>query len=135
MAEIEQEVSTAETPGDKLKRAFEIWSVRPFELMMNSAEAREIVDCSFEFAQAALRQGYEKFEATIALAIATLTPRSQLSPERIAHILAGAVRGFKQIAATPRRDASTHPRAPAPIAWRSTIGTDSRKIKCPPCIS
>lgn len=105
VAEIEVETAKVATPQEKIKIAFEIWSVRPFQLMMNSAEAKEIVDCSFEFAQAALRQGYEKFEAAITPILASLIERrpakAHLSPKSAAHILANAVRGFKQTAATP----------------------------------
>jgi AcrR family transcriptional regulator len=104
VAEIEQEMAKVATSEEKIKCAFEIWSVRPFQLTMGSKEAKEIVDCSFEFAQAALRQGYKKFEATIAPLVALLSEEQRvngyLSPERAAHVLASAVRGFKQTATT-----------------------------------
>ncbi len=105
VAEIELEMANAATPGERIRCAFEIWAVRPFELTTNSVEAREIVDCSFEFAQTALRQGYEKFEATLAPVLASLLKkhpaRARLSPQKAAHVLANAVRGFKQTATTP----------------------------------
>ena len=72
---------------------------------MKSAEARELVECGFDFAQASLRDGYEKFEATIVPVLAQLAERrparAHMEPERIAHILGSAVRGFKQTATTP----------------------------------
>jgi AcrR family transcriptional regulator len=105
VAEMEREMDDNATPEEKIKIAFEIWSVRPFQMMLDSAEAREIVDCSFEFAQTALRQGYEKFEATITPIVASLLrkrpAKKSLSPERVAHVIANAVRGFKQSATTP----------------------------------
>jgi TetR/AcrR family transcriptional regulator, regulator of autoinduction and epiphytic fitness len=105
VADIEREIATAAAPEEKIERAFEIWTVRPFEMMMNSPEAKELVECSFTFAQAPLRQGYKKFEATIVPILASIAEghpaSSQMSPEKIAHVLASAVRGFKQTAASP----------------------------------
>ena len=105
IADIEREMATCVTAQAKLTSAFELWAVRPFELTMKSAEARELVECSFDFAESSLRDGYERFEATI---VPVLTPlaerrpaRAHMDPERIAHVLASAVRGFKQTAATP----------------------------------
>ncbi len=104
IAEIQVETAKAATPQEKIKLAFEIWSVRPFQMMMNSPEAKEILDCSFEFAQAALKQGYERFETAIVPILALLAERppakAQISPERAAHVLASAVGGFKQTAAS-----------------------------------
>ncbi len=105
VADIEKEMAEIATPEKKIEYAFEIWSVRPFEMMITSPEVRELVECSFDFAQASLRQGYKKFEATIAPLLASLMERhpakAHLAPEQIAHILASAVRGFKQTATTP----------------------------------
>jgi TetR/AcrR family transcriptional regulator of autoinduction and epiphytic fitness len=105
IADIEQEMSKTLDPLEKIKSAFELWAVRPFELTMTSSEARELTECSFDFAEASLRQGYKKFEATIAMVLASLAERhrgkAHLDPEKIAHVLASAVRGFKQTATTP----------------------------------
>ena len=105
LAEIESEMATTTTPHKKIERAFEIWAVRPFEIMINSPEAKELVECSLGFAQASLSQGYIKFESIIVPVLATLTQghpvKTPLKSERIAHILASAVRGFKQTATSP----------------------------------
>lgn len=105
VADIKREVATAATLEEKIEQAFEIWSVRPFEMMTTSPEVRELVECSFDFAQASLRQGYQRFEATLTPILASLAERhpakAYLAPEEIAHILASAVRGFKQTATTP----------------------------------
>jgi AcrR family transcriptional regulator len=105
LAEIERGMATATTPQEKIERAFEIWAVRPFEMMINSPEAKELVECSLGFAQTSLSRGYLKFESIIVPVLATLTRRhsvkTPLKSERIAHVLASAVRGFKQTAATP----------------------------------
>jgi AcrR family transcriptional regulator len=105
VVDIQKEISTLATPEEKVERAFEIWSVRPFEMVMTSPEAKELVECSFPFAQASLREGYKKFEATIVPVLASLAKRRRakvhLDPDRTAHVLASAVRGFKQAAFTP----------------------------------
>jgi AcrR family transcriptional regulator len=104
LAEVERTMATATTSERKLERAFEIWTVLPFEVMMNSPEAKELIECSLSFAQDALSQGYRKFESVIVPVLATLTKKhsakASLAPERIAHVLASAVRGFKQTATT-----------------------------------
>ncbi len=105
LAEIEREFAKAATPVKKIERAFEIWTVRPFEMMMNSPEARELAECSFDFAQTSLPHGYEKFESMIVPVLASIADRyltkPRMVPKRTAHILASAVRGFKQTATTP----------------------------------
>ena len=61
------------------------------------------MECSFDFAQDAFRQGYSEFEATLVPVVASLADRRgvKLAPKKIAHLLASAVRGFKQAATTP----------------------------------
>jgi len=104
LAEVERAMATATTSPKKMERAFEIWAVRPFEVMINSPEAKELMECSLGFAQDSLSQGYRKFELVIVPVLATLTQRhssqASMAPERIAHVLASAVRGFKQTATT-----------------------------------
>jgi AcrR family transcriptional regulator len=105
LAEIERTMATATTSQKKLERAFEIWAVRPFEVMMNSPEARELMECSLGFARDSLSEGYLKFELMIVPVVATLTKKhsakASLGAQRVAHVLASAVRGFKQTATTP----------------------------------
>lgn len=100
MTDIEHGMALLATPEEKLERAFEIWTVAPFEMTLGSPEAKELIECSFDFAQDSLRQGYEKFEATIVPVLASLAGKQRMRPETIAHILASAVRGFKQTAAS-----------------------------------
>jgi AcrR family transcriptional regulator len=99
------EMDKVSTPAAKIECAFEIWAVQPFEMVMNSPEAKELVECSFDFAEDSLKKGYAKFEAAITPVVASLAGRRgdgvRMEPDRIAHVLASAVRGFKQSAATP----------------------------------
>jgi len=66
--------------------------------MMVSPEAKELIECSFDFAQPSLTQGCRRFEATIAPALAASPARTDTA--RLAHLLASAARGFKQTATT-----------------------------------
>lgn len=104
MTDIEHGMAALATPEEKLEHAFEIWTVAPFEMTLGSPEAKELIECSFEFAQDSLRQGYEKFEATIVPVLASFAGKppanGHMRPETIAHVLASAVRGFKQTATT-----------------------------------
>jgi AcrR family transcriptional regulator len=105
VAAIRAEMDAASAAVEKIARAFEIWAVQPFDMVMNSPEAKELVECSFDFAEDYLKQGYAKFEAAITPVVASLAGRRgdgvRMEPDRIAHVLASAVRGFKQSAATP----------------------------------
>jgi AcrR family transcriptional regulator len=105
IAQVEAAMAQTALPKDKLRRAFEIWAVGPFEMTMASREAEELVDCNHAFAHASREQGYAIFEATIAPVVAklseTLAAASGIASSRMAHVLVSAVRGFKQTAATP----------------------------------
>jgi AcrR family transcriptional regulator len=105
IAQVEAAMAQTALPKDKLARAFDIWAVGPFEMTRASLAAEELVDCNFAFAQAAREQGCAAFEATIAPVVAKLSKThpaiSRIAPNRIAHVLVSAVRGFKQSAATP----------------------------------
>jgi AcrR family transcriptional regulator len=105
IAQVEAAMAQTSAPKSKIARAFEIWSVGPFELTMASPAAQELLDCNFLFAQAARKQGDTTFEATITPVVAhlneTLPAASGVAPGRIAHVLVSAMRGFKQTSATP----------------------------------
>src|ERR1700691_3593767 len=105
IAACKREMEKRETSEQKLMCAFEIWAVHPFEMMMRSPEAKELIECSFGFAQDSIKQGYKIFEAAIVPVVASLAERhpakARMAPEQIAHVLASAVHGFKQTAAKP----------------------------------
>ena len=102
MLAISRETRKLKAPERKLMCAFELWTVRPFEMMKSSPEATELIECSFEFAQDSLREGYKMFETAITPVVALLaeqhSARLQMAPEQIAQVLASAARGFKQTA-------------------------------------
>jgi TetR/AcrR family transcriptional regulator of autoinduction and epiphytic fitness len=100
--EISKGLHSRKTTEEKLRYAFEVWTVRRFDLTLNSPEAKEISDCSYEFAQGTLDQSYRKLESVLASILKGYVQsrgnRKALSAEKMAHILTSAVRGFKLVA-------------------------------------
>jgi AcrR family transcriptional regulator len=99
LAEIESKIATLKTPDEKLRAAFELWTVRPFEMMLTSSEMMELLECTFGFAQDTVKQGYRSFEKTLLPILKShskfQTGKAKVSVEKTAHILSSAVRGFK----------------------------------------
>jgi TetR/AcrR family transcriptional regulator, regulator of autoinduction and epiphytic fitness len=97
--EINKGLRSGKTIEEKVLYAFEVWTVQSFDLTRKSPEAKEISDSSYEFAREALDASYENFESVLASILKEQARSSgskkRLSPERMAHILASAVRGFK----------------------------------------
>ena len=100
--EISNGLHSRKTIEEKLRYAFEVWTVQRFDLTLNSPEAKEISDSSYEFAREALDQSYEKFESVLASILKGHVNcsgnKKALSAEKRSHILTSAVRGFKLVA-------------------------------------
>jgi TetR/AcrR family transcriptional regulator of autoinduction and epiphytic fitness len=100
--EISKGLPSQKTIEEKVRYAFEVWIVQRFDLTLNSPEAKEISDSSYEFAQDALDQSYEKLESVLASIlkghVKSSGNKKALSAEKMAHILTSAVRGFKLVA-------------------------------------
>jgi TetR/AcrR family transcriptional regulator of autoinduction and epiphytic fitness len=100
--EIANGLHSRKTIEGKLRYAFEVWTVQRFDLTLNSPEAKEISDSSYEFAREALDRSYEKLESVLASILKghmkSTGNQKALSAEKMAHILTGAVRGFKLVA-------------------------------------
>lgn len=99
LAEIESKTPPLKTPDEKLRAAFEIWTVRPFEMTLGSSEVAELLECTFGFAQDSVKQGYRSFEKILVpilkTHIAFQTSKTRISAEKTAHVLSSSVRGFK----------------------------------------
>ncbi|MGO4545718.1 TetR/AcrR family transcriptional regulator [Paenibacillus sp. 2TAB23] len=100
--EIVEGLSSKKTPEDKILYAIEVWSINNFDQSLNSPEVKEMTDSSYVFAQDALDASYNKLEVVL---ISILESRSKfadnsssLSPEKMAHLLTSALRGFKIVA-------------------------------------
>jgi len=99
LEEVRQSIASAKSEKEKLKVAFEIWTVKPFDMLLKSEEAEELLDCGFEFARADIDEGYAEFESILVPILQPLlesSPIKKLSAKQIAHVLASSSRGFKQ---------------------------------------
>ena len=86
------------TPLEKLRLAFELWAVRPFALMAESPDARDLIHCGHEFAKEAMDQNFSDFEGQLVAILETISetpPVAGPSLEQIAHVLSASVHGFK----------------------------------------
>jgi len=102
LTEIESKIAQFKKPEEKLRAAFELWTVLPFERMRTSSEVAELLECTFGFAQDSVDKGYRSFEKIIVPVLRSHPrfqgTRSKVSAEKTAHVLSGAVRGFKIVA-------------------------------------
>jgi len=102
LTEIEAEIAQLKTPEEKLRAAFELWTVQPFKRMKASSEVAELLECTFGFAQESVNQAYRSFEKVLLPALKSHSKfqgaKARVSAEKTAHILSGAVRGFKLLA-------------------------------------
>jgi len=98
---------------EKLNYAFDVWCVRPFELILASPDAKDLLQSSYEFASEVTSSAAANFEALLADVIQPLIEEKEtgeqvneekasngFSAAQIAHILATAVPGFKESAQT-----------------------------------
>ena len=99
LAEIESKIAPLKSPNDKLRVAFELWTVRPFEMMLASSEISELLECTYGFAQDSVKQGYRSFEKILIPILKSpimfQTSKIKISAEKMAHLLSSSVRGFK----------------------------------------
>jgi AcrR family transcriptional regulator len=103
MSAIRAGLPTLPTIEAKLNFTFELWTVRPFTIMLSSPDAKDLVDCSHGFAKETIQQISEEFEA---LLIEILGPvvssshKSVLPAPQIAHLLAASTHGYKEAASS-----------------------------------
>jgi AcrR family transcriptional regulator len=101
--EIHQGLDRFATPKEKLVFAFDVWSLRPFEAIQASPDAKDLLQSSYEFAAEVTTKAFADFEALLAEVLKPQVrkkARMEFSPAQIAHILAAAVLGFKESAKT-----------------------------------
>jgi AcrR family transcriptional regulator len=89
----------SQTTEDKILYAFEVWAIRNFDDSLHSPEYKEIMDSTYQFAREALDANYGKLETLLA-ALLEVYPAaaSGIPPVRLAHLVSGALRGFKMVA-------------------------------------
>jgi AcrR family transcriptional regulator len=87
----------------KLNFTFELWTVRPFTIMLSSPDAKDLVDCSHGFAKDTIQQITAEFEALlveILEPVASSSHKSVLPAAQIAHLLTASVHGYKEAASS-----------------------------------
>jgi len=101
--EIRQGLGRFAKPEEKLTFAFEVWCVRPFQMILASPDAKDLLESSYEFATEVTTKAAADFEALLAEVLQVQVPgkaEMEFSSAQIAHILATAVPGFKDSAKT-----------------------------------
>lgn len=71
MEEIRAKYAELPTLEEQLTLALEVWTVRGYEWINTTAEAKEMVDCTHGFARDLVEQVYQEFDALILEIIAT----------------------------------------------------------------
>lgn len=103
--EIRKTIQDFATAEERLSTAFEIWSVRPFEMIEKSPDARDLLESSYEFADKVTTEAFADFEKMLS-GILELSIKSNsganLSSAQTARLMASAVYGFKNAAANSR---------------------------------
>jgi AcrR family transcriptional regulator len=98
LAEIEAGIDDFPTVAEQLAFAVEIWIVRPYELLHNTPEGRELVECSYGFAADVVDASYRRFEAillTVFAPYAKTLKAAGMSPATLAETFALALPGMK----------------------------------------
>ena len=99
--EIRRGIPPLKTAAQKLTFAFEVWYVRPFEMIQASPDAGDIFESGCEIACDTLLKAKTEFEAIVADLLKPLVreqSRVKLSAAKIAEILCSAAHGFKETA-------------------------------------
>lgn len=98
LAEISKGLRDLSSPEEKLMYAFEIWTIRPFDLILSSPDAKELLDCIHEFSKDVYEKAGAAFEGELVKVLKPLMKPSAPgvpSATTVARILRNAARGFK----------------------------------------
>jgi AcrR family transcriptional regulator len=101
LREIEAGLPAMKLLEAQLRHVFELWSVRPFEMVMRSPAANELMTNSYDFAKDVFERGAQRLAGILANLIrAAVTEPGALqpSPDVRARIMIAAVHGFKSAA-------------------------------------
>lgn len=85
----------------KLRLVFEVWSVRPFDIVARSPAAGELINSSFSFAKDVFEQGTQRLAGVLAEVMRAAVARPdalQPSAEARARVMIAAAHGFKSSA-------------------------------------
>lgn len=102
LLEIRDGMNRYQGPSEQLQVAFEVWCVRPFEIVQNAPDAADLLENSRQLSTEAWNRGIADFEALIAQVLGTVQGDKHgpagPSTARVAHLLASAVLGLKESA-------------------------------------
>jgi AcrR family transcriptional regulator len=102
LAEVRVVLARKGSLDHRLRAAFDVWCVRPYELVLTAPDARDLFDSSRTFAADVVDRNFAAFEQLLAGQLAPLVraqSRVRLPAIRIARLMVGAALGFKQSAA------------------------------------
>lgn len=97
--EIREGLPRFKIPRQKLTFAFEVWHVRPFEMILASPDAGDLFENSVKIACEPLAQAQAEFAGVVTEVLKPLVREQsqvKLPAARIAELLCGAVHGFKK---------------------------------------
>jgi AcrR family transcriptional regulator len=95
LAEIRERVAGPGSVAEKLEQVFEIWIVRAYELVHQSPDAKELLECTQAFSRDVIDRAYAELETLLASVIAPHTSVG-IDPGQVAHTLALSARGIKE---------------------------------------
>jgi len=101
LTEIGEGIDAQGEPIDQLQFAFEVWCVRPFEIVQNAPDAADLLENSRQLSADAWTKAEADFEAIITDVLSRVVQNQRdpgLSAAQVAHVLATAVPGFKESA-------------------------------------
>ncbi len=101
LAELREGIDARGEPVERLQFAFEVWCVRPFEIVQNAPDAADLLENSRKISADAWNKAEADFEAIITDTLSRVMQGQGgpgLSAAQVAHVLATAVPGFKESA-------------------------------------
>lgn len=96
LEEIRRGIPRFKTAEQKLAFAFDVWFVRPFEMIQASPDASDILETGSEIACGEMKQAKTEFETIVTDVLKPLVRQQpKLPAAKIAEILCRAAHGFK----------------------------------------
>lgn len=101
LTELSEGIEVQGEPIKQLQFAFEVWCVRPFEIVRNAPDAADLLENSRQLSADAWNKAEADFEAIIADILSSVMQGESgtgLSAAQVAHVLSTAALGFKESA-------------------------------------
>lgn len=101
LADLREGIDARGEPIEQLQFAFEVWCVRPFEIVQNAPDAADLLENSRQLSADAWNKAEADFEAIITGTLDSVMQGESgtgLSAAQVAHVLATAVPGLKESA-------------------------------------